>query len=302
MAVCVLGSINRDVICRVAALPRPGETVAARETLRLPGGKGANQAVAAARMGAATRMIGAVGADADGAALTAWLAGEGIDVTGVARHVSAPTGAAYIALDDAGENQILVSPGANAAIAPEAATIRPGDRVCLAQLETPVAAVAAFFARAGAAGALRILNAAPALAEGAALFAATDLLIVNQSELARYAGLAGTPDAARAIAAARALLTRGDHAVVVTLGGAGAVLVDRDESIDVAGRRVPVIDTTGAGDCFCGALAALLADGMARRQALALANAAAALCVQRAGAGPAMPSLGEVTAFADAAI
>lgn len=299
MGVCVLGSINRDIVARVDHLPTPGETVAAAGVMLLAGGKGANQAVAAARMGTATRIIGAVGEDADGTALTRYLAGEGVAIDAVARHSSQPTGTAYIMLDSHGENQIVVNAGANASVgAAAAAAIRPDDRVFLAQLETAIEGVAAFFAAAGRSGGPRILNAAPALAEGAALFAAADLLIFNQTELARYLDLPAEPQAVEDVAVARRLFTRPGQTAVVTLGARGVVMIEADALLHVPGRRVAVVDTTGAGDCFCGVLASGIAEGLLMARALLLANLAASLCVGRIGAGPAMPTRAEVEALA----
>ena len=299
MAVCILGSINQDVIWRVAALPRPGETITTRDMRLLPGGKGANQAIAAARMGAATRLIGAVGDDAHGAGLAAYLAESGVDVTHVARIADAPTGAAYIPIDAKGENLIIVVPGANARVGGADITdAKIGEaRVVLCQLEMPIPAIAAFFERVGRLGGMRILNAAPALAEGAALFEASDMLVFNQSELASYLGLAGEPQTADEAAVARQLLTRPGQSAVVTLGAAGAALITASHVEFTPSFGVPVVDTTGAGDCFCGALAALLDEGAAPAEALRYANAAAALCVGREGAGPAMPTRREVEAF-----
>lgn len=296
MTVVVLGSINQDVVSRVVRLPRAGETVSARETLMLPGGKGANQAIAAARMGAGVRMLGAVGADANGDALTRYLAEAGVDTAAIRRIDDVGTGAAYITIDDAGENQIVVSSGANARVAAADVGAIDGVRVALGQLETPVPALAAFFAAAAAAGALRILNAAPALPEGAALFAGIDVLIVNQTELAAYLDLAEEPRTAEDAAVARRLIAGDLRAVIVTLGAAGAVLVEADALRAVPARPATVVDTTGAGDCFCGVLAALAAEGMPLGDAIATANAAAAICVGRAGAGPAMPTRAEVEA------
>ena len=191
--VIILGSVIQDVICQVAALPRPGETVIARHTAFLPGGKGANQAIAAARMGAVTHMIGAVGEDAAGAAMLAYLSAAGVDTAGVRRLPGEPTGAAFIAVSADGENQIVVAPGANALVSAHDVTPETvgSARVRLAQQEVPVGAVEAFFA-ASAAG-LRILNTAPAVPEGERLFEAADLLILNQPELARYLRLAEEP-------------------------------------------------------------------------------------------------------------
>ncbi|WP_157216333.1 ribokinase [Flavisphingomonas formosensis] len=299
MSVCILGSINQDVIWRVAALPRPGETITTRDMKLLPGGKGANQAIAAARMGAATHIIGAVGDDAYGVGLSGYLAESGVDVRHVARIAGVPTGAAYIPIDDSGENLIIVVPGANARVTGDDVTdAKIGEaRIVLCQLEMPIPAIAAFFERVGRLGGTRILNAAPALPEGKALFEASDMLVFNQTELASYLGLDGEPRTAEEAAVARRLLSRPGQSAVVTLGAAGAALVTASDVEFAPSFLVPVVDTTGAGDCFCGALAALLDEGVAPGQALRLANAAAALCVGREGAGPAMPSRAEVEAF-----
>jgi ribokinase len=284
MAVWVIGSVNVDVILPVAALPRAGETVLAGDVARLPGGKGANQAVAAARMGAATRFAGAVGADEAGGWMRGVLAGEGIDLSALATVEGRATGTAYIAVDAAGENQIIVASGANHA--PDLPVIAPpeGD-ILLAQLELPVAALASIFAEARG---RRIINAAPALPDAAALFAHADVLIVNQHELAFYVGAASI-DGPRDALAARALIVRDEQVVIVTLGAGGALAVWRNRAFHAPALPVTPIDTVGAGDCFCGALAALLDQGLAIEAALPLANAAAALCTQERGAVPAMP-------------
>lgn len=284
MDVLVLGSVNVDTILSVAALPGPGETVLADGLVRLPGGKGANQAVAAIRMGAHVAMAGAVGDDGDGRWMRDILAREGIDIAAIAAVPGRPTGAAMIAVDRAGENQIIVAAGANADFTP--AMLPPvGNEVVLAQLEIPVATIAAAFA---AACGPRILNAAPSVAAAAELFALTDILIVNQHELADYLGCAPVADVAAALTA-RALLTRPDQAVVVTLGAGGAVAIWPEHHVHAPAIRVEPVDTVGAGDCFCGALAALIAEGHSIAEALPLANAAAALCTQATGAVPAMP-------------
>jgi len=298
MAVQVTGSINVDLIQSVDALPKPGETVLARRSARLPGGKGANQAVAAARMGAATRMIAAVGADDAGRWMAEQLSAEGIDIRGVATLADSPTGTAYIAVDSAGENQIIVASGANAGLSPDRiGAMMPDTRVLLAQLEIPVETVRACFTAPDARSCIRILNAAPALPEVAALFGETDILIVNQHELALYLDRAEPIRDVRDALAARDLLTREDQAVVVTLGAQGAVAVRRQSHFHAPGLPVEPVDTIGAGDCFCGALAALLDAGQALEEALPFANAAAALCTQKQGAIPAMPSRAEVAAL-----
>ena len=293
MGARVLGSINVDIILSVAALPRPGETVLASGSDRLPGGKGANQAVAAVRMGAATAMIAAVGADEAGAWMRGWLAEAGIDVTAVRALAGHATGAAYIAVDSAAENQIIVAPGANAHCAPDRLSAPENRDVLLAQLELPVATIASAFAEPGP---LRILNAAPAVPAAAAMFGDVDVLIVNQHELAYYLGVAAIESPRQALAA-RGLLTRSDQVAIVTLGAGGALAVWPDRAFHAPAVPVTPVDTVGAGDCFCGVLAALLDEGLSIEAALPFANAAAALCTQTRGAAPAMPTRPAVEAF-----
>ncbi len=297
MSVCVLGSINLDMVFRVAALPRPGETVQSLGFEQHPGGKGANQAVAAARMGAQTQLIAAVGGDAAGAELTQFLGATEVELSAVMK-MAAPTGRAIICVDAGGENCIVVDSGANAALSPADLPQALGRHgVFLAQLETPLETLAAFFASGAARAGITILNAAPAEARALALFPLIDILIVNQSELASYAKLSEEPVDLDAVAtAARGLMARPDQAAVVTLGGAGAALVTATEATLIPGRAVKVVDTTGAGDCFCGALAAFLDEGMTLSAALAYANAAAALAVGRAGAASSIPTRNEVDA------
>jgi ribokinase len=300
MTVFVLGSINLDAVARVDDLPRPGETVAGLSLDLFLGGKGANQAVAAARMGAPTRLMGAVGRDDSGPSLKTKLAGYGVQVADVAELPNIPTGQAHVWVSRSAENMIVVTGGANTAITAQqvGATSLEGQRVLLSQLESPVAAIEALFRAGAAKGGLRILNAAPALPQGAALFPLTDILIVNQTELASYAKLDHEPSKLEEVSrVARKLMSRPDQTIIVTLGAAGVATVRRDEAFLIEGRKVPAVDTTGAGDCFCGALAANLAANMDLREAVEHANAAAALSVQKAGAAPSMPSKREVEAF-----
>ncbi|MDD3798372.1 MAG: ribokinase [Novosphingobium sp.] len=290
MAVQVAGSINVDLIQTVEALPRPGETVLAHRSVRLPGGKGANQAVAAARAGAATHMIGATGSDEAGQWMRERLAAEGIGTQGIATLAGEPTGTACIAVDRTGENQIIVSPGANAGLMP--ARVRPfghDTRVLLAQLEVPAATVHAFLAAPAAQGTVRILNAAPALPEASSLFGLTDVLIVNQHELALYLGLPDAPANVEAALAARRLIACPDQVVIVTLGAQGAVAVRAGSHCHAPALPVVPVDTIGAGDCFAGALAARIDAGESVEEALPFANAAAAFCTQGQGAIPAIP-------------
>jgi len=292
MSVCVIGSLNLDLVSRVHALPRPGETVLATAATRQVGGKGANQAVAAARAGASTRLLGCVGPDDDGAWLLAYLAGAGVDTSGVVADPATSTGQAFITLDATSENTIVVAGGANVAWRgpSEMAAAIGGARVLLAQLELDLDVVAAAL---GACGpeTLRIVNAAPATFRAAALFPACDLLIVNETELAVYAGASLTD----VEAAARRLLTRRDQSAIVTLGGAGALVIDVDGATHIAPYAVKAVDTVGAGDCFCGFIAAGLAQGRSLIDAARQANVAAALAVTRSGAAEAMPTLAEVT-------
>lgn len=290
-SVVVLGSVNVDIIVSAPRLPRAGETVAGIAISRQLGGKGANQAVAAARAGARTLLLGAVGADADGAAMTAALAGHGVD-TGAIRIVAGATGCALVVTSPA-DNQIVCIPGANAAVdnmLAASASIGPGD-VFLAQLETPPPATAAFFRRARAAGARTILNAAPAHPAAPDLLALADLLVVNETELALLAGrdtAAAATDAAL-IAARERLGLAAEQALVVTLGRDGVALVAVGTAARIAAHEVAVRDTTGAGDCFCGYLAAALAQGAGVLDAARAANAAAALAVQTLGAAASIP-------------
>ncbi len=297
MAIQILGSINVDRVVSVAALPKAGETVLASGAARLAGGKGANQAVAAARMGAAVAMIAAVGADSAGAWMRGELQREGIDLSALQMVADSATGTAYVVVDRHGENQIIVVPGANERLAtgdlpPPAQT----TRVRLCQLETPIETAAAFFDPGAARGTRRILNAAPAIPEAARLFADVDLLIVNQTELAVYLGAASRPETVAEACAARALLTRPDQQAIVTLGPGGAVAVRIDGHYHVPAMPTQVVDTTGAGDCFVGTLAALIDQGRTVEQALPIANAAAALCTTTRGAAPTMPTRDAVDA------
>jgi ribokinase len=276
MRVHVLGSVNLDRVFRVETLPRAGETVLATTSSSGPGGKGANQAKAAARFGAETLFHGAVGADGPGEALRRSLAEAGVGVEGLEIRDDAATGRAEVVVAADGENMIVVDPGANrlARFAPQA----EGAAVYLAQLEVPAPAAAAMF-RSAAPGSVRILNAAPAAPEGRALLPLLDILVVNRRELAAYAGAGLEP-----AGAARSLIRRDDQIVVVTLGAEGALAVGPTRTIRVPGRTARVVDTTGAGDCFVGVFAAALAEGLGLERALGLANLAASLSVEVEGA------------------
>lgn len=292
-SVVVLGSANLDLLLPVPDIPAPGETVLAFGMSWAPGGKGANQAVAAARVGARCALLGAVGRDEGGRVLRAALAGAGVDVTGL-RDVAAATGLAVVMVAGSGENAIVVAAGANdhvAVGAVDAARIAAAD-VLLTQLEVPVTVVRAGAAAARAAGTLVLLNAAPARELAADLLALVDLLIVNEHEAAALADRpAGDPDdlAGRLLGLV--------PAVVVTLGAAGALYrtaAGRREHVPAVPARV--VDTTAAGDTFCGVLAAELAAGRPVPVAMRWASAAASLGVQTAGAIPSIPDRAAVAA------
>ena len=293
--VLVAGSVNMDLVATVSRLPRPGETLPGEGFALFPGGKGANQAVAAAKLGAATTLVGCVGEDAFGRDLRAHLLENGVACS--LKTAEAPTGTAMILVDGQGENSIVVIPGANASLDAAAiaeAPIRAGD-VLVSQLEIPLPAVAAFFERGRAAKALNVLNAAPATASAAVLWPLADILILNEVELEFFAG-ARVTDRQGAADAAAAVRRSPQQVVVVTLGRDGVVAIDGDRVIEHPGHAVRAVDATGAGDCFVGALAARLCAGDRLEEGLAYANKAAAICVQRPGAGPSMPSLMEVEA------
>jgi ribokinase len=298
--VVVAGSINMDVVAAASRHPRVGETVAGHAVHYFPGGKGANQAVAAAKLGAPTTLIGRLGTDAFGGELRAFLAAQGIDITFVQETAEAHTGTAVITLVNA-DNTIVVIPGANALVdaTDVAATALAKGDIAVSQFEIPLTAIHAFFKQARAAGATTILNPAPAIEFGAELLDLVDILILNETELGLLTKteLRDTDDHARFIEAARSLPIGRDKIVCVTLGKRGVLALVNDEPLIVAGRAVEAVDTTGAGDCFVGAVAAQLADGKSIGDAIAYANVAASICVQRMGAAPSMPTKEEVEAI-----
>jgi ribokinase len=271
-SVVVVGSINADLVVTLNRLPAPGETVIGGRFARHGGGKGANQAVAAARAGARVRFVGAVGDDDFGAAALAELEAEGIDVEAVARLTDEPTGVALIAVDGEGRNQIAVASGANARVDGAAAgTLRASD-VCLLGFEVPDAAVVAGARAAAAAGARIVLNPAPARDIPAAVLDTPGLVL--------------TPNAgeAEALGGGRALAQRTGGPVIVTRGAEGAVLLDGNEETAIPAPEVDVVDTTGAGDAFNGVLAAGLAAGLDLADAARRAVEAGTASVRVAGA------------------
>lgn len=294
--VLVLGSINRDLVLKVAAHPRPGETVAASDLQEFPGGKGANQAVAARRSGAGTLLVGATGADGFGISMREFLAGEGIAIGGIRVVSGRPTGIAIITVDAIGENAIAVSPGANFALGAsdaEAIDFQPGDHV-LAQFEVPEDFIRIGFARAKAAGAVTILNPAPMKLLTPELLALCDILVLNETELEAVIGVSPLSREDEIETAARSLHADGGRTIVVTLGAKGCLALHQGQVLRIAGHKTEAVDTTGAGDCFVGVLAASLAEGRPLVAALERANRAAALSVTRAGAASSMPMRAEL--------
>jgi len=294
----VVGSLNQDLVVPVPRHPRPGETILGGDLARYPGGKGANQAVAAARMGAPVRMVGRVGADAFGEALLENLEREGVDASGVRALSDVPTGVALISVDERGENAIVVSPGANARLAPEDLTPAEfeGAGVLLLQLEVPLAAVVRAARLGKEAGALVILNAAPAQKLPEELLALLDLLVVNEHEAAAILEAAPPETPEEALAQARTLSQRVPVAVI-TLGEKGLVYASGETSGHLPAYPVRAVDTTAAGDAFTGALAAALAEGRELTEALKIASAAGALAVTKEGAQASLPRREEVIAL-----
>lgn len=289
--VVVVGSINADFVVTLQRHPQPGETLLGRTMTVLPGGKGANQAVAAAKLGAPTTMIGAVGHDAHADVALSGLRSAGVDITGVHR-VAATTGVAIVEVDDNGENTIVVIPGANGDVTPEVVRSLAGviadAGVLVLQGEVPADSVTAAV---GCARGRVLINLAPVIDLERTTLLRADPLVVNEHEgalvLAQLTG-AAAPSAHAAIA--QALLDSGLRSVVMTLGGAGALLATRAGVLVVPAPCVPVVDTTGAGDAFVGTLAARLAAGDALPDAVRVAVRVGAFAVRSMGAQPSYPS------------
>lgn len=292
--IVVVGSINRDLTVLTTKHPVPGETVMGAGHFVSQGGKGANQAVAASRLGESVGIVGRVGVDDAGQAAVAALRHEGVDVSGVSRDPDEPTGLALITVDERGENTIVVSPGANALLEPrhvvEQREMFSGASVTMAQLEIPIETV---LAAAGAGEGLFMLNPAPAQTLPNALLDLTDVLVPNLFELATLSGVStdelleiqDVVDAARSIAVG---------SIVVTLGDKGAVAIEGTDVALVAAPTVTAVDTTGAGDSFCGALATGLAQGMTLVESVERSCRAAAFAVTKRGARDGMPLVADL--------
>jgi ribokinase len=277
-AVTVVGSINLDLVATGPRLPAPGETVTGATLARHPGGKGANQALAARRLGASVRLVGRIGADAMGDEALTLLRQDGVDLAGCVVDPAAPTGVALIAVAEGGENLIVVAPGANATFTPDRLGASP-DGALIVQLELPIDSVAAAVA---AAQGFVTANLAPAAEVPDALLARADLVVVNEAEAAFYGER----------------LRRAGGLVAVTLGARGARLYRGAALLaEAAPPKVEAVDSTGAGDAFVAALTIALLEGQAPAGALGFACTAGALAATRAGAQPSLPTRTEVDAM-----
>ncbi|MBC8162429.1 MAG: ribokinase, partial [Roseiflexaceae bacterium] len=295
--ITVVGSTNIDMMMRLADLPAPGETVAGGVFLQAFGGKGANQAVAAARLGGSVTFISCLGDDTFAAQLIASFQQAGIETSQIRRSAEAATGTALILVDQQGENAIALAPGANALLSPahidEAATLIGGSALVLLQMEISEHTVARTLALAQVQGVPVLLNYAPVRGQPLPLSTAITTLVVNETEAERLCGLSvRTIDQAQQAAAA--LLAKGPQRVVITLGAGGVYIATGDAQTHVPALPVTPIDTTAAGDCFCGALAVALVEGLTDVAAARFASAAAAISVTRIGAQPSLPSRAEV--------
>jgi ribokinase len=294
--ITVLGSINLDFVVHVQHHPVPGETILGGDVETQPGGKGANQAVAAARAGARVRMVGCLGGDGAGAFMRDNLEREGIDTT-LVKSAAGSSGAAFIAIDSAGQNSIIVSPGVNALVRADELTSAKlaCSKLLLMQLEIPLETVlhAANLARRG--GVKVVLNAAPAQALSAAQLHDIDVLVVNELEAGTLAGRTPTTPS-EALEVARGLRTMVET-VIVTMGAQGAVCSSPTFEGRVSTPKVNVVDTTAAGDAFIGALSAALSEGVSLDLALRRGAAAGALACTKAGAQPSLPTRDEIEAL-----
>jgi ribokinase len=293
----VVGSINRDLVVYVDGLPRPGETVFGDRFQQFPGGKGANQAVAAGRLGGAVYLVGNVGADVFGKEMGDFLASENIDTSEIAILDTAPTGIALITVDSAPENSIVVVSGANMVWhTRDLRRLKMGrSDIVVCQFEIPLEIIESVFEQAKEIGATTILNPAPVKPAPERILRNVDYLVVNEVELEALSGASVDPgDPASVYAAMGKLHQRGPLAIVATLGSRGALLSGPSGNYEAKGHKVNAIDTTGAGDCFIGAFAAALAKSNSVPDAINFANKAAAISVTRRGAATSFPRFAEV--------
>ena len=293
--IVVVGSLNMDLVVRAPRHPHVGETIIGSDFGTYPGGKGANQAVAAARMGGAVKMVGCVGQDDFGQALLRNVSDNGVDATFILHDPHAATGVALITVDDAGQNTIVVASGANARLTPEdvarAESVFEGASVLVLQLETPLLAISRAIEIAQHHGLRVVLNPAPAQKIDAGLLAAVDYLIPNQTELALLAGVQPLEEAVAV------LQGWGVPNLIVTLGEQGVLIAQGERQTHLPAHPVEVVDTTAAGDAFVGAFAVALTQGLSTQESAAWGNAAGALAVTRPGAQPSLPNRAELDEF-----
>jgi ribokinase len=303
MAIVAVGSVNTDLVVRVDRFPVPGETLYGRDFATHAGGKGANQAAAAARLGATVSMLGAVGDDASSVERVDGLRAVGVDVSSILVRSETPGGIALIQVDSSGQNQIVIVPGANGTVSAEDVKvglpkIAHGGDLLLAQLELPLDTVQVSLQIARSQGVRTVVNTAPFVEGTAELLPLIDILVVNEIEAGQLLGREPI-SLEQADSVARELRKTGPEIIFITLGAAGAVLFDGNESIVVAAPTVDVVDTTGAGDACVGAFAMALDEGMQLRQAAQLAVIAGSFAVRREGAQPSQPTRHELKAFVE---
>lgn len=299
--VVVLGSINTDLVVRAPRFPRPGETIHGSDFAVIGGGKGANQATAAARLGAPVQFIGAVGTDDFGTRRVAELAEAGVDTHAIKRLADTPTGVALITVNDHGENTIILAAGANWRVTPDDI---PGTLLAMAaggllvqQLELPMETVAAGLAHARELGLITLLNTAPYKPEARDLLPIVNILVANEGEAADLAEWASAVTEENAADVAARLRARGPHTVIITLGAVGVIVATSAGTLHIPAPSVRVVDTTGAGDCFTGAFAASLVAGIETTEAARRAVAAASYSTTIFGATTGMPTTEELDAF-----
>jgi ribokinase len=293
----VVGSINRDLVVYVDGLPRPGETVFGNRFQHFPGGKGANQAVAASRLGGNVHLVGNVGSDAFGKEMRDFLAAENIDTSEITILDATPTGVALITVDSISENSIVVVSGANMVWHTRdlmRMKIGPAD-IVISQFEIPPEIIESVFVRAKETGATTILNPAPIKPATEGIIKNVDYLVVNEVELEAISGRTVNPDDSTSVYAAMAKLhQQGPRLIIATLGPRGALLSGLAGRHEAKAHKVNAVDTTGAGDCFIGGFAAALARSDSVPDAINFANKAAAISVTRRGAASSFPTLAEV--------
>ena len=293
--IVVVGSLNMDLVVRTPRLPTIGETIIGSDFHTFPGGKGANQAVAAARLGGSVKMIGRVGSDSFGETLLETVSQDKVDTAHIIQDAEAATGVAFITVDSTGQNTIVVASGANAKLSPDdidkAEQAFKGAAVLLLQLESPLNAVNHAIELARTHGARVMLNPAPAQLLDVDFLSRVDYLVPNQTELALMTGMESIPEAVSALEAI------GLQRVIVTLGEGGVLVVEGGQEIHLPAHRVQVVDTTAAGDAFVGAFAVALTEGHPTLTAASWGNAAGALAVTHPGAQPSLPTRSEFENF-----